>query len=271
MALADLAAYRAAVLGPPQAIYVSKSNSATNAARPFDTWTGSVFAGAAPSTAAVPARNVAGALGQENGASGALRCVGGNQQALSGGYGSCAIVIDRLSHQGGLDATVTSAQTTNLPTAALTRYTSGVGVMCGLTIYTTIGTTPTTVTVSYTNQAGTGGQVSPAVVIGGNPNTVGGRLVMIPPAAGDTGFRSVESVTLAGSTGTAGNIGVTLFKPLTMFIGGAPGEEALADLITGRMGGGLPEILDDACLSLVVMQGPSATVAWHGSLFFHED
>lgn len=160
-------------------------------------------------------------------------------------------IIDRLSHTGGLDGTLTTAQTTNLPTAALTRFTSGVGVMIGLTIYTTIGTTATTVTASYTNQAGTSGRTTLANAFGGSSTNSATRLIILPLQAGDTGARSVESVTLAGSTGIVGNFGVTLFKILgTVCVENAQGI-SWNDIISGGFIGGIPELSDTTHLSLM--------------------
>ena len=84
----------------------------------------------------------------------------------TGGGGAAGIMIDLLNISGGLSGTVTTPQTTNLPTAALTRYTSGEGVMAGIIIFSTVGTTSTTITISYTNQAGTSGRTSTATSFG---------------------------------------------------------------------------------------------------------
>lgn len=169
-------------------------------------------AGAAPTTAAVPTINTSGCINQ-------LPLV--NKQYLVGmdmAQQSTAVPYlfgfwDRLSHQGGLNATLTTAQTTNLPTAALPRHTSGEGVHAFLQIYTQLGTTATTFTVSYTNQAGTAGRTSQPAIIGGTGYREVGRLLPINLADGDTGIRSVESVTLLASTVTAGNFGVVLMRP----------------------------------------------------------
>lgn len=203
--------------------------------------------GTAPTTAVVPTNATAGSFGQANG-SGTLCVASAQFSAATSGGGSYAIIVaDILSHQGGLSGTVTTAQTTNLPTAALTRYTDGVGVMMALTIYTQVGTTGTTVTASYTNQDGTSGRVSPSVFIGSTNYRNAGQTILLPLQVGDTGVRSVESVTVLATTGTAGNFGVTLFKPLAMIC--ADGNTSMSkDMISGGLLGGLPEIVDDACL-----------------------
>jgi hypothetical protein len=161
------------------------------------------------------------------------------------------MVVDLLNVSGGLNGTLTTAQTTNLPTAALTRYTSGEGVMAGIVVYSIIGTTQTTVTISYTNSAGTSGRTSTATTIGGGFYRETGVLLPIPLQAGDTGIRSIESVTLAGTTGTAGNFGVCLFKPLAMIsLESATGAMPLDSVSTGCIIGSLCEIHPDACLTV---------------------
>jgi hypothetical protein len=169
------------------------------------------------------------------------------------GIGGQAIILaDMLNVSGGLSGIVTTAQTTNLPTAALTRFTSGVGVMAGLCIWSSLGTTATTVTISYTNQAGTPGQISTATLIGATTIAgTAGRMIPIPLATGDTGVRSVESVTLAGTTGTAGNFGVCLFKPLAiMAMNDFQGAHAIDAVSSGGFIGTLAEVHSDACLSV---------------------
>lgn len=223
--------------------------TSAQAGRVSSLWSQAPDAGAIPTTAVVPARDIAGAIGQQNGGGTALRI-----PAIDVGFSSNGVMIlcDRLSHQGGLAGNVATPQTTNLPTAALTRYTSGVGVMCMLEIHTIIGTTSTTVSVSYTDQDGNTGNTSPLVVIGNTNFREAWRGIVIPCAAGDTGFRAVASVTLTATTGTAGNIGVTLFKPL-LYLPISWSEAYLADPVLGTLGGGLPEILDDACLFWIVL------------------
>jgi hypothetical protein len=213
----------------------------------------------APTTAVVPTRNGAGFLGQENSTSGNLFVTGLKHEPT---VQSTIIIADRLSHQGGLSGTTTGAQTTNLPTAALTRYTDGVGVMLGITIYTAVGATATTITASYTNQAGTSGQTTPLTVFGGTGFNAANRMCLLPLASGDTGVRAVASVTITASTLTAGNFGVTLFKPLAAFYLPAPLEQVNANFLDGYMRGGIPEVLDDAALFPIIY---STAGSWSGA------
>ena len=184
-----------------------------------------------------------------NSATGRLSILGA-RMSPSGIGGAAIMMIDMLNISGGLNATLTTTQTTNLPTAALTRYTSGEGVNAALVVHTAVGGTASTVTVSYTNQAGTPGRTSPAVVFGGGGLTGIGTLVRIPMEGTDTGVQSVESVTLSGTTALAGNFGVVLYRPLAMFIvNDIEGANIMDAVPTGRMIGQFAEVEDDACLS----------------------
>ena len=199
---------------------------------------------------------------------GSLQLLGARLTA-SNKAGICVILVDILNVSGGLNATLTTAQTTNLPTAALTRYTSGVGVMAGIIVYTQLGTTATTYTVSYTNQAGTSGRTSTASTIGGTSFREVNLLLPIPLAAGDTGIRSIESVTLAGTTGTIGNFGVCLFKPLAMLSMESFTSVAILDMVsTGGVTGQFAEINSNACLSILAIATSVQAVA--GSIILNE-
>ena len=248
-ALTDVADFQARLLERPQPCPITIATLNVSAGRPSDLWTvNNPTVGAAPSTAVVPTSATAGALGQLDGGTGRLSIIGAKWGTLALGS---LIIADRLSHQGGLSGIVTTAQTTNLPTAALTRYTTGEGVMLGLSVYTAVGATATTVTASYTNSDGTSGRTTPAVAFGGtNFGTAAGRLILLPLQSGDRGVRSVESVTVAATTGTAGNFGVVLFKPLVSINVDCADQYSStpSDMISGRLAGLAPEVLDGACL-----------------------
>lgn len=255
MSLADYDSYVAKVSAPYQRIQDTKNSLTTVAGRMSSLWVTAPFGGSAPSTAAAPTSSTTGSMGQVD-SSGVQRIA---QIAASLGNSAYLLVADRLSHQGGLSGTVTTAQTTNLATAALTRYTSGDGVFAGLEIYTQIGTTGTTVSASYTNEAGSSGRTSIDTVIGGTGFREAGRLILLPLQQGDKGVRSVESVTVLATTGTAGNFGVTLFKPLFgMPIPNMGSQQFLFDAIQS-MGGNIPQIVNGACLQYFVISNTTST------------
>lgn len=199
---------------------------------------------AIPTTSVALDRTTSGALGQFNGASGKL-VIGRIDLAWNHIGGGAVLIYDRLNQSGALDATVTSAQTTNLPTAALGRYTTGDGVWIALEAWTNLGATLTTVTVSYTNQAGTAGRTTETIAFGNNNNPAE-RFLILPLQAGDTGCRSVQSVTVLATTGTAGNFGVVLFKPIVTL----PGSSAHASWSFPYDLPFVEEIIDDACIAV---------------------
>jgi hypothetical protein len=143
-------------------------------------------------------------------------------------------------------------------TISLSRYTSGEGVYIGITIYTAVGSTATTLNVSYTNSQGTSGRTG-TVVFGGTGFNEANRMLLVPLASGDTGVLSVQSVRAQASTGTTGNFGVTLFKPLFMSFGITTGVGAEnQDFISGNAVGGIPAVLNDACLFPIQIAGPQS-------------
>lgn len=140
---------------------------------------------------------------------------------VHGSGSSWGLIVDRLSHTGGMvgnpSGTFPVEQTTNLPTAALTRYTDGVGVMPVLQGYagTMTGAASVTATIRYTNEAGTANRVSKEIVLPANLSRYASFI--FPLQDGDAGCRSVEGFTLNADMGVAGNLGITLVKPLAFF------------------------------------------------------
>jgi hypothetical protein len=224
-------------------------------------WQSLLPAPAVPTTSVALDKNSAQSIGPiPNISTGRLTFLGARINTSSLGAGGM-LLVDLLNVSGGLNATLTSAQTTNLPTAALTRYTSGEGVMAGIVIYSIVGTTATTITISYTNQAGTPGRTSTATSFGGTNFREAAILIPIPLQAGDTGIRSIESVTVTATTGTAGNFGVCLFKPLAMIsLESATGAMPLDAVSTGCIVGSLCEIDPNACLTISAFSAVSTSM-----------
>lgn len=172
--------------------------------------------GSAPGAVAViPTSATSGALGQANASGGRtlyLNSISSMTQLTAGEL----VLADRLATISGLDATVTTAQT--ITGLAVTRYTGteSVGNEIWIEIYAAIGVSATTIKASYTNQAGTAGQVTPLVGIGGVGLDEAQGLIRLPLASGDSGVRSVESITFTAGTGTAGNVGVTIMRHLSV-------------------------------------------------------
>lgn len=182
---------------------------------------------------------------------------------VSGAGAAFHMLVDRLAEQGGLSGTVTSEQTTNLPLAAPPRADTA-KTWVGIHIYTAVGNTATTLTVEYTNHLGAPNKISQPVVFGGTNNQEANRFIIVPLADGDIGVSTVTGVTLAASTGTAGNFGVVLFRPLAFT--GLLMEQTNKGLGVDKnflFGGALIEYPNQACLDLISMVGTNAVTAGH--------
>ena len=204
-----------------------------------------------PGAATNPARNVAGAFGQND-------PTGGRQLWLLGieGYSSIAanyLIYDRLAHVGGLSGTVTTAQPYSISSTRYNTAQTAVGVQIAIEIGEAVGTTATTISASYTNQDGTAGKTTKLTAFGGTGNRESQRILFLPLDDGDTGVLSVQSVTVTATTGTAGNFAVLLIKPLIQVGTSYAGGCFIRDAVTNAPA--LPEVLTGACLSAMFI-GP---------------
>jgi hypothetical protein len=163
------------------------------------------------------------------------------------------ILYDRLVHTSQLSGTVTTPQTIGTP--ALTRP-SATGAQTEMFIewYTATGATSTTATVSYTNSNATSGQTSGTATVPSNAPAA--LMVPLPYASGDTGCNAIASLTLAASTLTAGNFGVTILRRLAEIPITATWTPAQLDVF----GLGMAQIYNSACVSAMFLLG-SGTVA----------
>jgi hypothetical protein len=242
--------------GTPETVWFHKvarvagsAPTAHIAGRPATLWRydGQPGGGAAPTTAIIPDRTTTGALGQANPGGGRQKWM--TQAFASGLVAGTLIVYDRLFQRGNFSGTTATAQTVQDDPAspALTRYTDGLGNLAFIEINTIIGTTTSAVTMSYRDQ-GDNLQSGTSVQIGNTGFREVDRVLFLPPAAGDTGVKSVVSVTHA-TTGTAGAYSVVIGHPLTYIGIGAAGSVGWRDFSTGLPG--IPEIHTDACLAML--------------------
>lgn len=205
--------------------------------------------GAAPGgTARNPTNATNGTLGQSNASGGRQKYLVGAGCQLN--VAGTVTIYDRLADISGLSATVTTAQNTTSLAANRWNGSDSVGNQIWIEIFTIIGATATTLTVNYTNQDGTSGRTSQAVAFGGTGRREATRLISVPLQSGDTGVRSVESVTVTATTGTAGDFGVVIARPLISFPIGLAGAGCNVDCLTQFPS--MPEIKDNAALSLMM-------------------
>lgn len=123
-------------------------------------------------------------------------------------------LLDRLFHAGSfLMTTLTTFNLTAQP-SYLARTPSGIGLECEiwLEINAAVSTTATTVSVGYTNEAGTAGRST------GVTSSLSGfttrRLIQMPLQAGDKGVQKIDSVVIGGTVATAGSVNVIVARPL---------------------------------------------------------
>lgn len=174
----------------------------------------------------------------------------------------CSIwLCDRLWHNSGLSATSTSLQAITsgaMPARDANGSTNGVGLMCGIEWSATGGAGTPTLTLSYTNQAGTGGKSATVV---GNATPVAGTFEVFRLAAGDTGIRNVDGYT-ASATRTSGTFHLVVFRIL-----------ATLDLPLANVGGaidaltsGFPRLYNDSVPFLVAVPSSTTALVLSGSM-----
>lgn len=172
---------------------------------------------------------------------------------------------DRLWHNSGFVCNSVAAQTIASPPVLTRPDALGAGVELWGEFYTAPGATAGTWSVSYTNQDGTPGQIAtyskPA-----NAETVG-QAVRFTLAAGDTGVRTVESLTLDISSGSAGDFGLVLARPLASIGVTQVNVEAIRDAFQL----GMPLLEDDVCIAMRVLCSATNTGAINGALIVGEN
>jgi hypothetical protein len=258
--------------GSPENIFFHKvprvagvATTAPTAGRGCSLWTydGMPAGGAVPTSGVIPDKTTQGAIPfTAPGGSRDKHLIGASITPLTAGV---YLLYDRLFHIGGLSGISTAAQTVQGSPAspALTRNTGGAGNIAFYEIYTIIGTTSTTLTMTYTNQGGTGSRTS-TINIGATGRREVTAMQRIPLAAGDSGIQSIQSVQLTATTGTAGNFGITIAQPLAWIPVGAAGTMGWRDYTTGLPG--IPVINPDACLSLMFIPASATAPELFGSL-----
>lgn len=175
-------------------------------------------------------------------------------------------LLDYLGFYGFVDESVTDEQFMD-NTVGLTRYANGKGVML-MPVVVAGHTGGQPFTVKYVNQDGVPDRITQTAVMG--TQVTNGTILHSQQAgtayvnngpfltlqAGDTGVRSVQSVTIGG-VGDVGLFALVLVKPLATFslFGNDSATEVdyLVDTPT------IPEIQNDAYLNLIVM--PNGQIA----------
>lgn len=188
---------------------------------------------------------------------------------LSGNTATDVHIFDRLAHMGGLNGTLLTTQTVNLDISGsaenmAARRQSYASVQWWIEIYADLGTTAVNYTVNYTRGDGLAGQTTAQFEqIGSTTSSRNriGRMIPIIPPNGDS-IQSIQSITLAASTGAAGSFGVTATRLITNCSLGIANSHAIFDWAAL----GLPQLESGACVMLAMYPTGTTTGALFGNL-----
>jgi len=254
-------------LRPPVSLY--KASAAAEGAATMHSLfrvAGNPGAGSTPPAASAGSgytcdRTTPGAIPRSNPVSGEARL---GRITIAGSAAGMVILYDRLWACSGFVTNIITTQSITTPGTIPSRDANGDALGAGVElwgeVYTIPGATGATWTASYTNQDGTAGR-SATYTHPANAETAG-QMLPFTLQAGDTGVRSVQSLVCSISSGTAGDIGLTLLRRIA--------EVPIATVNVGQVldgiGAGLPRIYDDSCLALMVSCTTTLTGIVVGSL-----
>lgn len=221
--------------------------------------------GAIPAAAAVCTKALSGALTFTN-PTDPVKSYLARSFLMSSNSATNVELHDRLAHMGGLSGTVVSptAQTVSVDVSVTT---SNLDLRRGdanfsdvqwwLEWYTDTGATATTASVAVTLNDDTTTTVAVALTA---TMRAGRMLPILSPTVGKF-IKSVQTVTLAATTGTAGSFGVTATRELVDLVyplANKGESHTWADL-------GMPRVHDDACLFFSVVPSTTTTGTLKGS------
>jgi len=178
-------------------------------------------------------------------------------------------LYDRLWHNSGLSATLTTSQTVNsvaLPSrcpvksdpTGRTFNTNGHGVEAWVETYTVMGAGTVAPTISYTDEAGNAGATATAQ--GWVTGAIVGRSFPFDLAAGDTGVRSIQSYQQT-ATQTSGTFGLVLRRRLATFVLPLARNTVTVDWPTL-----MSAVPNDACLEAIYISSSSIATNMGGVL-----
>ena len=172
---------------------------------------------------------------------------------------------DRLASMGGLNGTLTTAQSVNLDLNTLLA-TDNIDTRKGdanysdvqwwLEWYTATGATAVTATIAVTYNDGTTGNLSALSLASSRPAS---HMIsinsLIPSAQSGKFIRGIVSVTLSATSGTAGNFGVTATRPRMTLSSPIANFKFIADWAQL----GLPEIYNSSAIFPIVLTPTTST------------
>ena len=172
------------------------------------------------------------------------------------------LLLDRLWHNGGYNVTTLTAQSSTTPTwpaRSSDGTTNGDAVLLAVEVSAATGAGTPTITISYTNQAGTAGRTATNIIATVATSAIGATY-LIGLQAGDSGVRSVQSLTLS-ATWTSGTINLVAYRFLASVDINAVGVSNSADVITS----GFPRLYNGTVPYLAFIPSSTAAMTLTGS------
>ena len=248
-------------------IVLDKASIASQTANSFcSLWraTGQPGQGAIPTVVATCNNTTVGTIGFNQQTS-PITSYGAYLEIATGNAAMTMELHDRLANMGGLNGTLTTAQSVNLDLSTLLS-TNNINVRKGdanysdvqwwLEWYTATGATAVTATIAVTYNDGTTGNLSALSLAATRPAS---HLIslnsLIPSAQSGKFIRGIVSVTLSATSGTAGNFGVTATRPRMTLSSPIANFKFIADWAQL----GLPEIYNSSAIFPIVLTPTTST------------
>lgn len=219
-------------------------------------------------TPAIPTSATTGAMGFTNQTSPATSYLAW-LNAVSGNAASVVEIHDRVAHMGGLVLNVTTSQNVlmDLGSGGLNLGAARRGdanysdIQWWLEVYTDGGATASNATINVTFNDATSANLS-VQAVGGTIRA--GRMFPLTPLiqAADQGkfIQDINTVILSASTGTAGSFGFTATRPRSVL----PTNIANKTEAAGWAELGLPEIANDSCLQIIMLNSTTSSGTLRG-------
>ena len=248
-------------------IVLDKVSIASQTANSFcSLWraTGQPGQGAIPTVVATCNNTTVGTIGFNQQTS-PITSYGAYLEIATGNAAMTMELHDRLASMGGLNGTLTTAQSVNLDLNTLLA-TDNINVRKGdanysdvqwwLEWYTATGATAVTATIAVTYNDGTTGNLSALSLASSRPAS---HMIplnsLIPSAQSGKFIRGIVSVTLSATSGTAGNFGVTATRPRMTLSAPIANHKFIADWAQL----GLPEIYNSSAIFPIVLTSTTST------------
>jgi len=172
------------------------------------------------------------------------------------------LLVDYLWQNSGIDVTLNTEQTftssAQIPARDENGANSGVGVYAGFEVITALGAGTPTITLKYTNQAGTADKTALNIVATAASSIVG-TFYPIGLAAGDTGIQKAQSLTLS-ATMTSGTVSLVLYRVIARLELSLAQVPAALDLLTA----GFVRMYDNSVPMLIFIPSTTTTSQING-------